>query len=530
MNTSTLVLNKPNASKLIESLRQLDYTSLTALSDIIDNSLDAGASQIWVHIVPKMNREKGEPGVESIIIADNGCGMDWHTLDEALKLGSDARKNPNCDLGLYGMGLVTASISYGTKVEVITKTADGKCLRSVQDLETIYEKNEFLKILEEGQIDALKYFETFVIKPQKEQPLTERDGKKVPIRNQGTIITISNIDNCQWAYVKPFVDRITTHLGQTYRKFLKSDNVKLYIQGKEVRPIDPIFDHEANILLEEEIPLEDGTIRLVITELKDYGSEINKEKGINISNQGFYVIRNNREILAGQALDIFSKHNDFNLFRAEFNYPGTLDRILSSNFSKNKISLSQSVQDKVSKFCQPFLKQIRNRAKIRQKSNRDPKDNVNFSDIEKYITQKSHLLKRPQAQVEERNAKTQASTKKEQPERKGSPRLDLVKRKRVDYQTLKARFLQKSLGEKGPLYETDIEKDSVLIYWNEDHPFFRIFIEQNKDNVDVLNPISYLVYCLGSAELEAAMGSDSHVIIENIRWDVGRNLSVLLKD
>lgn len=530
MQTTNLVSNTPNASKLIESLRQLDYTNQTALSDILDNSLDANATQVWVSVLSKKNREKGESEVESIIIADNGCGMDWNTLDEALKLGSDADKNPACDLGLYGMGLVTASISLGTKVEVITKTAAGKCLRSVQDLEEIYRKNEFIKILEEGGPDAQKYFETFVIKPQEESPVLERDGKSAPVKNQGTVVTISNIDNCHTSFAKAFVGKLITHFAQTYRKFLQSGNVRLYVQGTEVKPIDPIHDHEPTILMEEEIPLEAGAIKLVISELKDYGREINKARGINISNQGFYLIRNNREILTGQTLDIFSKHNDYNLFRAEFNYPGTLDKILSSNFSKNKIALGQSVRDKVEKACVPFLKQIRKRVRDRANSKRDSKDRVDFSEIENYITRKSHLLKRPHAQIEKRNPATKTATNVVKHEKIASPRLNIVKRKRVNFNTLKARFLQKSLGEKGPVYEAEIEKDAVLIYWNEDHPFFTLFIENNKDNVDVLNPISYLAYCLGSAELQASPDSDSLEIIENIRWEVGKNLAVLLRD
>ncbi len=530
MQTTNLISNTPNASKLIESLRQLDYTNLTALSDILDNSLDANATQVWVSVLPKKKREKGDTEIGSIIIADNGYGMDWKALDEALKLGSDADKNPTCDLGLYGMGLVTASISLGTKVEVITKTIDGKCLRSVQDLEEIYKENKFIKLLEEGGPDAQKYFDMFVVKPQEKNPVLERGGKSAPVKNQGTVVTISNIDNCHTSYIKAFVGKLITHFGQTYRKFLQSDNVRLYVQGTQVEPIDPLHDNEAIILMEEEIKLEPGAIKLVIAELKDYGGEINKARGINVHNQGFCLIRNNREILTGETLGIFSKHNDFNLFRAEFNYSGTLDKILSSNFSKNKIVLSQSVRDKVEKACIPFLKQIRKNVRDRAKSKRAFEDKVDFSDIEKYITQKSHLLKRPQAQIEKRNPPTQVAQNKVEPKKVVSPRLNIVKRKRVDYNTLRARFLQKSLGEKGPVYEAAIEKDAVLIYWNEDHPFFRLFIEPNKDKVDVLNPISYLTYCLGSAELQASIDSDSLEILDNIRWEVGKNLSVLLKD
>jgi hypothetical protein len=95
--------------------------------------------------------------------------------------------------------------------------------------------------------------------------------------------------------------------------------------------------------------------------------------------------------------------------------------------------------------------------------------------------------------------------------------------------SLKANFRLKALGEKAPLYEVDQERDVVVIYWNSDHPFYQEFIERNTNNPDVLNPICCLVYCFGSAELISKPDSDSNEILENIRWDVGRNLAVLLK-
>ncbi|MBL8007397.1 MAG: hypothetical protein JNJ56_07685, partial [Ignavibacteria bacterium] len=60
MSNINFTKNTPNAAKLIQSLRHLDYTNISAIADILDNSIDAGASQIWVDIIPKKNREKDE--------------------------------------------------------------------------------------------------------------------------------------------------------------------------------------------------------------------------------------------------------------------------------------------------------------------------------------------------------------------------------------------------------------------------------------------------------------------------------------
>ena len=59
----------PNPSRLIEGLRDTGYDFNTALADVIDNSVDAGASQIAVRI------DMDADGDIVISVADNGSGM-----------------------------------------------------------------------------------------------------------------------------------------------------------------------------------------------------------------------------------------------------------------------------------------------------------------------------------------------------------------------------------------------------------------------------------------------------------------------
>ena len=139
---------------------------------------------------------------------------------------------------------------------------------------------------------------------------------------------------------------------------------------------------------EEIIPVEDSEINIRISEAKDYGAEINKENGLNIANQGFYIIRNHREISAGETLGIFTKHNDFNRLRIELSYSAVIDGLLNTNFSKQKIKLDQSVKNKVERACCPFLRQVRNNSRQKQKDSRQNREN--YSDVEKYIS-KRHI-------------------------------------------------------------------------------------------------------------------------------------------
>ena len=131
--------NDPNPGRLVDSLRYLGYGNYEAIADLVDNSIDADANVISVRI------QQRETQIQ-ILIADNGAGMDIGTLDEAMKLGSLTVRDMNSDLGKFGMGLVTASLSIARRCHVITR-AGKDCFSSAWDVDDIVANNAFRKHL-----------------------------------------------------------------------------------------------------------------------------------------------------------------------------------------------------------------------------------------------------------------------------------------------------------------------------------------------------------------------------------------------
>ena len=86
----------PKPSSLVESLRDIGYSLGTALADIIDNSLAAGARTVQIFAsVPG--------GDEAIGILDDGVGLAEAELLEAMLLGSRSplEETDQSDLGLF---------------------------------------------------------------------------------------------------------------------------------------------------------------------------------------------------------------------------------------------------------------------------------------------------------------------------------------------------------------------------------------------------------------------------------------------
>src|SRR5664280_240244 len=98
----------------MESLRDIGYELPAAVADLVDNSIDAGATQVDVTVV--------FDGVDSWIrVADDGSGMSTSRMNEAMRYGTD-RDYAEGDLGKFGLGLKTASLSQCRRLTVATRT------------------------------------------------------------------------------------------------------------------------------------------------------------------------------------------------------------------------------------------------------------------------------------------------------------------------------------------------------------------------------------------------------------------------
>ena len=117
----------PHAASLIEGLRDIGYSLETAISDVIDNSITAGARR--VRIVTETFAD--EP---HIAIIDDGGGMTEEELIAAMRPGSRnplaSRDEP--DLGRFGLGMKSASFSQCRRLTVVSRR-DGRTSAAIWD-------------------------------------------------------------------------------------------------------------------------------------------------------------------------------------------------------------------------------------------------------------------------------------------------------------------------------------------------------------------------------------------------------------
>ena len=155
--------NKPTADVLMSSMRSMGYTFEAAIADIVDNSISAAASEIQI-------RFPVDPIDLFVAVCDNGSGMNRDELFDAMKYGSSLKrgKRQESDLGRFGLGLKSASLSQCRKLTVVSKKA-GILSAFTWDLDVVEEKKDWIMLertAEEIQslrfIDYLNLFAVFI--------------------------------------------------------------------------------------------------------------------------------------------------------------------------------------------------------------------------------------------------------------------------------------------------------------------------------------------------------------------------------
>ena len=143
----------PEAAALAEALRAFGYDLPTALADLIDNSIAAGARTVRVEYL-------SDPGAAWLAVMDDGGGMDETGCGEpCASRRIPAVRRTAGDLGRFGLGLKTASLSQVRKLTVLSRGADGALAGMTWDLDHISRHREWL-VIPHADPEALEIADT----------------------------------------------------------------------------------------------------------------------------------------------------------------------------------------------------------------------------------------------------------------------------------------------------------------------------------------------------------------------------------
>ena len=307
-----------NAPALIEGLRDMGYSLPTALSDIVDNSITAGARNI--QLIADTHGER-----PSISVLDDGFGMSRSELIQAMSLGSrsplDVRDEH--DLGRFGLGLKTASFSQCRRLTVLTRK-NGDLSSATWDLETVARRGKWVIEMPAQAGHIL---------PRWQQKLNQ-DGTLVVWDNLDRLIGL-NAESERRDLVNQ-LDRAANHLEFVFHRFLagrRGKRIRMSLNGRELEAFDPFnSNHPATQHHpQERISLDGHVIRVSPYTLPHHDKvsqeDWNRYAGPEgyVRNQGFYLFRNHRLILHGTWFRLARQLELTKLARVSIDIPNTLD-------------------------------------------------------------------------------------------------------------------------------------------------------------------------------------------------------------
>jgi len=375
----------------LDSFRNNGITTEEGICELIDNSIDARASEIKI-ILEEISKDE-----YTYTIIDNGCGIPTSFDDPedpdglklqgiryALSVGGKMNIYGTKKIGRFGWGLSSTVAELSSKTDVYSKCEDDQEWRySFYDYKWLDENN--LIIPEEIT---------------KAPPLFD-----IP-KTTGTIVQLT-VKRSKRLQLKSLQQRLVKRIGQFYSSMIgPSLSIKISqktLKGKwqdtEVMPNDYLWKSEksrnvidygksiskgeVNIEINSDHDLADAiekdirfpqTIRIELSLIDaekisiksgimpevGFGewSQIMQKLGIGLDSQGFALSRNGRVIDIGKDIG-YSKVGPLNFFRAVVHFPSELDQLFGIQNNKNKSRIYEPLQNLIGSKCNATIKQIR---------------------------------------------------------------------------------------------------------------------------------------------------------------------------
>ena len=504
----------PDASRVIEGLRDTGYEFTTAVADIIDNSVAAEASLVKVRLGATVE------GDVELSIADNGTGMDAAGLVSAMKYGSPARPSAK-SLGKFGLGLKTASTAMARQLTVVTRWNDGSVHAAQWDLDYVVETDNWLLRHPDPTAEEIDLLDEAAEGGSGTLVIWRKVDRIIP-REYKTTAPLLNAIGKQAAI-------LSDHLRMTFTRYLTGEagqNCRIFVNGSECMAWDPFAREVSELLIEQEVPVElDGTpatftLRAyVLPPRSELTATQVSEADITVKRQGFYVFREDRVITDGDWLGMWSKEPHFQLCRFDFSFDHRLDDALQIDIKKSRIRMLEALNDEVKRLVNP----ARIEAERRYRSNERTQIVVEGGNL--HSTSNAVLGNKADG-----IAKVGVEVTGENEARISNPHGQLV----IKIPTLQGAFggpyiVVREAIQDGLLWEPGIVDQKHAVLLNAGHPFYQKFYLGNRENPVAVQGANFLLWALCEAEL-FALSEVEHEHMSAVRREVSRILRELSKE
>lgn len=231
-----------------DALRNTGYKNIeSAVSEIVDNSIEANAKNVFIILSEHINPQSGRKVVNEVGFLDNGDGMHIDSLGSCLGIGATTRYARK-GMGRFGVGLPQASL-YACPEVIVYSWQNGieNAHKVYLDIEKV--KQGIQTEIEDPVKEALpKKYQYYI----KYKTLNEN----YDFSQSGTLVIWKNCDRIVPKTRGPLSSRLEFSLGQKFRYFIHNGMSRIQIICDEnqdvainIAPNDPLFLMDDNLVL-----------------------------------------------------------------------------------------------------------------------------------------------------------------------------------------------------------------------------------------------------------------------------------------
>ena len=568
------------AQTLIASLRDVGYnTTTSAVSEHVDNAIQAGASEIRVFF-----RQTGKKGNTTIDVAvfDNGDGMPPNVLKVATSFGGSMNYNNRSGIGRFGMGMKTAALSMSPVMELYSWQEAGAYYNMTLDVDAIgRERANMVELPDPTLMNELPdEVADLFIKPlsfpanaaEQEVYAKRDDDLEERLGPSGTIVYMPDCDRLTYHTARTLVEHSVKEMSRVYRRAI-SDGLRLYINNRLVEAFDPTYamDTARHARL---IELPEKTSRLIVAKKVKVPLREHSEDGDDIviriyrlpfeawtnlsrkvlrndlqvfSGLTVSILRNDREVFAGPMTDLTTRHSVTHWYRIQIDFPGSLDEAFGVSANKQGVRLKGYVKEAIKKAIgedittlNDELKRLQGKLASERKGAQPSASEARATDADQHQAKPLDLTPEDEAQMEQ-NLRTLAVALR----RDGESDEEAYQR------VLASKYLiEFKHDEYWPFYHVEHRFGRVLLTINTAHPFFEQLYEpvrkmgqtvqdengegldgqDAEDNNGPLVALELLLLSLGRAQAQiAASNDDAKATLETLRREWSEGYRVQLK-
>ena len=330
---------------LLESMRSVGYSLEAAIADLLDNSITAGATEIAI--------DADVVDGNYLAILDDGRGMTPAIAREALRFAGATGTREATDLGRFGLGLKTASLSQARCLTVVTKQ-NNQVTALRWDIDFVRSSAQWLlNVLEEEEVHSLPLWEA----------LDARPTGTLVLWNQLDLLLGDSKD--PGAYLAERLKGVRASVSLVFHRFLQSNRTPLNItiNGLRVNPTDPFLSTNPKTQRTSPEALQiDGVDVLVEAFTLPHVSGLSPAErrrpdlgeGMRDA-QGFYLYRNSRLISYGHWYGLARMSELSKQTRIKVDVPSSLDALWQLDIKKSRAHPPPSFKARLRQLIEPIL-------------------------------------------------------------------------------------------------------------------------------------------------------------------------------